>query len=130
MSSENIIRECNLADGVSAVIHDVSSHYFGGYYHVRLQITAEVPLRRDWFGSVSEHEDALRRLGPAVCFKRTLEKMAVPATEVDAVMSELLESFEANVLTYLSRPDFPSRFALSEYGKVCRTSAASAYYRS
>lgn len=130
MSSENVIRECNLADGVRAVIRDVSTHYYGGYYLVRLQITAEVPLCSDWFGSASEHEDALRRLGSAVCFKRTLEKMAVPATEVDAVRSCLLESFEVNVLTYLSRPDFPSRFALSEYGKVCKSSAPSAYYSS
>lgn len=129
MSSENIIRECNLADGVRAVIHDVSSHYYGGYYHVRLQITAEVPLCSDWFDSVAEHEDAIRRLGSTVCFKRTLEKMAVPATEIDAVRSSLLESFETNVLTYLFRPDFPSRFVLSEYGKVCKSTAISAYYR-
>lgn len=129
MSSEQIIRECDLADGVRAVVHDVSSHYFGGYYHVRLQITAEVPMCCDWFGSESEHEDALRRLGASVCFKRTLEKMAVPATEIDAVKGELLESFETNVLTYLLRPDFPSRFVLSEYGKALKSRKVSAYHR-
>ena len=129
MSSENIIRECNLADGIIAVIHDVSSHYYGGYYHVRLQVTAEVPLCGDWFGSLSEYEDALGRLGTTVCFKRTLEKMAVPATEVDAVRFRLLESFETNVLAYLCRPDFPSRFVLSVYGKVCKSDIITAYYR-
>lgn len=129
MSSENIIRECNLADGVRAVIHDVSSHYYGGYYHVRLQITAEVPLCSDWFASESVYDDALRCLGTSVCFKRTLEKMAVPSTEIDTVKSELLKSFETNVLTYLLRPDFPSRFVLSEYVKVHKSKKVSAYHR-
>lgn len=129
MNSGHIIRECDLADGVRAVVYDVSSHYFGGYYHIRLQIAAEVPLCSDWFGSESEHEDALRRLGESVCFKRTLEKMAVPSIQIDAVKSELLESFETNVLTYLLRPDFPSRFVLSEYGKVLKSRKVSAYHR-
>jgi len=129
MNNGNIIRECTLANSIKAVIHDVSSHYFGGYYHVRLQITAEVTLCKSWFSSASEYEDAIRRFGDAVSFKRTLEKMAVPATEVDSVKSELLESFDTNVLSYLLRHDFPSRFVLTEYHKVCKPNAVSAYYR-
>ena len=130
MSSEKSIKECFLSDGVRAVIHDITSHYYGGYFHVRLEITAEIPLRCNWFGSEAEHAEALTRLGSVVCFKRTLEKMAVPAAEVDAVKSELVESFEINVLPYLSRSDFPSRFVLSEYGKACKATVNKAYCRS
>lgn len=130
MSSENIIRECILSDGLIAVVHDVTSHYYGGYYHVRLQVTAEVPLRSNWFGSESEYADAHNRLGSMVVFKRTLEKMAVPATDVDVVKSGLVESFETNVLPYLSRSDFSSRFVLSEYEKACKAAVTRVYCRS
>lgn len=118
MDSEEIIMESVLADGVTAVIRDASRHYFGGYYHVRLLVTADVALSPDWFGSAEEYGDALVRLGGAVRFSRTLERMAVPLAEVDAVRSTLLDSFESNLRTYLSRPDFPRRFVLSEYGKA------------
>jgi len=118
MGSEVIVRECNLADGVTAVIRDNSRHYFGGYYHVRLQISVDVPLNATWFESAPEYEDAVRILGLTACFSRTLEKMAVPQGEVDAVRQDLLNSFEANLLPYLSRPDFPCRFVLSEYEKA------------
>ncbi|MBI2353904.1 MAG: hypothetical protein HYV06_02545 [Deltaproteobacteria bacterium] len=118
MINEEIIMECGLADGVTAVVRDASRHYFGGYYHVRLLVTADVALSAAWFGGAAEYEDAVGRLGSSVRFSRTLEKMAVPRAEVDAVRSTLLDSFETNLRTYLFRPDFPRRFALSEYGKA------------
>lgn len=120
MSSEAVIMECVLADGVTAEIRDASRHYFGGYYHVRLLVTADVALSAAWFGSAEEYGDALGRLGPSVRFNRTLERMAVPLAEVDAVRSTLLDSFETNLRTYLFRPDFPRRFALSEYAKALK----------
>ena len=128
MSSGNIVRECFLLNGIRAVIHDVTSHYYGGYYHVRLQITAEVPLCSEWFSSESEHQDACCSLGSMACFKYNLEKMAVPEDEIDAVKSGLVETFETNVLPYLSRSDFPSRFVLSEYGKACKSTTNNRVY--
>lgn len=118
MTAEKIIREFDLADGVKAVIHDATRHYFGGYYQVRLQVTADVPLSAPWFGNASEYEEAVRRLGRTVRFCRTLEKMAVPLHEVDEVRNSLLESFETTLISYLSRPDFLRRFVLSEFGKT------------
>ena len=44
MHEGGIIRECELAEGIVALIRDSTRHYFGGYYHVRLQVTADVPL--------------------------------------------------------------------------------------
>lgn len=120
MNDATSIRECELAEGIVAVISDVSRHYFGGYYHIRLQVTADVPLCLAWFGTAAEYEDALRQLGKSVRFSRILEKMAVPLDEVADVRNALLDSFEANLLGYLSRPDFPCRFVLSEYAKICK----------
>lgn len=110
-----IIKKLELADGVSAVISDNSRHYYGGYYHVSLQITAEVPLLKECFKSETEYADAVRRLGEKVCFRRKLEKMAVPADELELIRQDLLDSFSAHMLPYLMRKDFPRRFILSEY---------------
>ncbi|HEX9078524.1 MAG TPA: hypothetical protein VF795_02975 [Desulfuromonadaceae bacterium] len=127
MHEGDIIREYELAGGVAALVRDASRHYFGGYYHVRLLVTADVPLRDAWFGSGAEYEDALGRLGGTARFSRTLEKMAVPLAEVDAVRSSLLDSFEANLRAYLSNPDFPRRFVLSEYAKSRKAVAPRGY---
>lgn len=118
MVSNAMIRECALASGLRAVIHDETRHYYGGYYHVRLRITVDVPLCATWFESAAEHAAAVGRLGASACFSRMLEKMAVPEGEVALVRQSLLDSFDANVLCYLSRADFPRSFVLSEYAKA------------
>ncbi len=127
MHDGDIVRKCELSEGIVALIRDISRHYFGGYYHVRLQVTADVPLCKAWFESVAEYEDALGRLGGTVRFSRNLEKMAVPLAEVDVVRNSLLDSFEANLRGYLSRPDFPGRFVLSEYAKSRKAVAPRGY---
>lgn len=127
MTTESILREYPLADGVTVLIRDVSRHYFGGYYHVRLQVAADVPLRADWFETPLEYDNALGCLGRSVRFSRTLEKMAVPQAEMEAVRNALLDSFEANLLGYLSRPDFPRSFARGEYAKACKPAVLRRY---
>lgn len=116
-SDAPLSREYPLAAGVTAVVSDASSHYFGGYYHVRLVVVADVPLAPDCFPDAAEYEEALRMLGPTARFSRTMEKMAVPQAEVETVRCELLQAFESNLLAYLSRPDFPARFVQGEYAK-------------
>jgi len=127
MTAESIIKEYQLADGITALIRDISRHYFGGYYHVRLQVTAEVPLCADWFETPLEYENALECLGRSVRFSRVLEKMAVPQAEISAVQTALLDSFEANLLGYLSRPDFPRGFVRGEYAKACKPAVLRRY---
>lgn len=115
MENNTPIGKLELAHGVKALITDHSRHYYGGYYHVCLEISAEVPLVEEWFKDATEYADAVRRLGASACFRRKLEKMAVPADELDTVRQRLLDSFDAHMRSYLLREDFPRRFVLSEY---------------
>ncbi|BCS54006.1 hypothetical protein [Geobacter sp. SVR] len=128
MTPETVIRTMKLSDGVTAAILDATCHYFGGYYHVRLRVEAEVPLSASWFDSTSDYRDALERLGASVRFERSLEKMAVPENEIEDVRQALLQSFEVNVQPYLSRPDFARRFVLSEHAKAGK-SRPTAFFR-
>jgi hypothetical protein len=117
LSDDSVIKVCDLGGGVVATIKDCTSHYFGGYYHVRILISADVPVCDTSFDVAADFEDALVRLGGTVNFSRTLEKMAVPETEIEVVRQKLLADFDANVLPYLLRVDFAPSFVRSEYRK-------------
>jgi len=122
--TDNVIRTCTLGGGIPATLCDLTRHYFGGYYHVRIRVSADVPVSAGAFADSAEHLDAVRRLGTTVHFGRTLEKMAVPDSEIDAVRLHLLESFESNVLPYLLRADFADSFVVSEYRKALKSRVA------
>lgn len=127
MGAEGIIGERVLADGLKAVIHDATRHYFGGYYHASLLVTADVPLLPAWFDTPQGYEDALNRLGSSVRFSRNMEKMAVPLGDMEEVRRSLMDAFEANLLVYLSRPDFPRRFVMGEYEKALQQVSSRGY---
>jgi hypothetical protein len=113
-----------LGGGVQATVRDLTRHYFGGYFHVRILVGADVPVTAGAFSDAAEYQDAVRRLGSFVCFSRTLEKMAVPDSEVETVRQHLLSSFDSNVLPYLLRDDFAGSFVVSEYRKALKSSLA------
>jgi hypothetical protein len=119
--TENVIKTCSLGGGVQATACDLTSHYFGGYYHVRIRISADVPVAAGAFADTSEFQDAIRRLGNFVGFSRILEKMAVPESEIDVVRQQLLASFDTNLLPYLLRDDFADSFVRSEYRKALKS---------
>lgn len=119
--TENVIKTCRLGGGILATVNDRTSHYFGGYYHVRILVRADVPVSAAAFDVELDYHDAVRRLGPSVSFSRTLEKMAVPGSELDYVRQQLLASFDATMLPYLTRDDFAASFVRSEYRKALKT---------
>lgn len=120
MSADTPIKTCALGGAVTATVMDATRHYFGGYFHVRIQVRAVIPVTEECFGDGAEYEDARKRLGASVEFCRTLEKMAVPASELETVKQQLLSAFDANLLPYLQRNDFAPGFVRSEYRKTLK----------
>jgi len=116
-----VLKVCELGNDVVAIVRDCTRHYFGGYYHVRIQVRAEIRVAIDCFTAVTDYEDALARLGKVVTFNRTLEKMAVPESEIESVRQQLVAAFDANVLPYLQREDFAPSFVRSEYQKKLKS---------
>jgi hypothetical protein len=127
--TDNVIKTCTLGCGIRAVISDRTLHYFGGYYHVRILVSADVPVSAGSFADAAEHQDAVQRLGTFVSFSRTLEKMAVPDCEIDDVRQHLLASFDTNLLPYLLRADFAGSFVQSEYRKALKSGVALQRYQ-
>jgi len=128
--AEKIITTCVLGGGILATVSDRTSHYFGGYYHVRIHVGADIPLVASAFADEDEYADAVLRLGDSVFFSRTLEKMAVPEEELDAVRRHLLDAFDTNLLPYLQRADFADSYVRSEFRKALKSRAVFQRYRS
>jgi hypothetical protein len=123
MGCEQVIRVYDLGGGITARLCDGTRHYFGGYYHVRIEVSADVPLSGSPFAGADEYRAARRLLGERIRFHRVLEKMSVPESGIEAARQGLLEAFASNVLPYLSRPDFPERFMRSEYARCLKSLA-------
>ncbi len=80
-------------NGVEVEVFDRSRAYgYADVSHLRLRAVVRVPEQ----GLVHE---------------RDMERMGVPSHTLAAVRGELLASFQARVLPYLFRPDFPRRLA-------------------
>ncbi|MDD2366240.1 MAG: hypothetical protein PHN84_08760 [Desulfuromonadaceae bacterium] len=101
-------------------VTDHTSHYFGGYFHVKLMVACDIAVERRYFETDNEYNDAVIRLGTTVRFERMLQKMAVLETDVDAVRKKLLEEFDETAKHYISVPDFAPRFVFKEYLKISK----------
>lgn len=117
-----ILDTITLDSALCITLLDETSHYFGGYYHVKVRACCDIPLEQGYFDSEAEFGDAVAKLGRSVRFERILEKMAVPESEIGAVRSQLTQTFHETAAAYLSAPDFAPRFVLSEYRKRAKKS--------
>lgn len=119
-----IVESITLDSGLSMTLYDRTSHYFGGYYHVKVVAQCDITLLPGYFNDDAEFTHAVGMLGASVRFERLLEKMAVPESAIDGVRSHLIGLFHDSARTYLSHPDFAPRFVRSEYGKGIKSSRA------
>lgn len=124
MADPAVLREYMVGDGMRVQLADATSHYFGGYYHVRIEVSADVPVSAANAGDDAACAEAMRRFGASVRFERTLERMAVPEGGIEEARSQLLAAFDATVLPYLSRDDFPRRFIASRLARKPGRAAA------
>lgn len=115
-----LIKSYKTVTGLEILLVDRTSHYFGGYYHVRVDINVDVPVKREYFSDQVDFADVASRIGQHVLFQRRLEKMAVHSDELEVTKAQLVESFEKTMLTYLQHVDFSRRFVASAYAKRCR----------
>lgn len=122
-----ILETIALDSSLCMTLLDQTRHYFGGYYHVKVLVYCDVPVRQSYFEDVAAYTDVVSLLGESVRFERILEKMAVPESEIESVRNQLTQTFHETSASYLSVPDFAARFVRSEYQKrVQKTSKKSA----
>lgn len=117
-----IIESITTDSGLCMTLDDQTSHYFGGYFHVKVKAGCDIPLIPAYFEHAAEFSAAVEMLGMSVRFERVLEQMAVSENELEAVRSRLIESFTETTRSYLSSPDFAPRFVRNEYRMSLKSS--------
>lgn len=117
---DKVVREINLANGLMVRFTDHTRHYYDAYYVVKLLISIDVPICREGFCTSQEYEAALVLLGDTAEYRRTVEQMGVPASEIEQTLTRMIDSFEGNSLKYFSSESFPNQFILSELKKKSR----------
>ncbi len=110
-----IIETITTDSGLCVTMQDQTSHYFGGYYHVKVRAYCDILLIQNYFDNAVEFLKAGNVLGSSVRFERLLEKMAVMEPEIGLVRDQLMQTFRETTLKYLSVPGFERRFVISEY---------------
>ena len=109
------VRTITLENGLTINIYDRTKRYYEAFYLVKLEVICEVPLHIDFFATESDFLEAKKLLGDFVVYRRTLEHMGVPSSELDNSKKSLLRNFERNSIPYFAAAHFPQKIVVSEF---------------
>lgn len=116
---ERLIRTVDLKNGLCLEIIDSSRNVAGDRWQVVLTIRINIPINslspaadRQIDLDVDEIRSSIRE---SVCFEKKRERNFIDAKEKDDILNNLIESFFSSSLDYVSSPNFPDRYILSQY---------------
>lgn len=112
------VRILELPNGLVFRFLDRTGHYYGGFYHVKVEVRCDLPVVPELFDGSEQYSMALSVLGTAVSYAKTLERMGVPESEIPLVRDQLISQFIESSHAYLSAPSFPSGIVRSELEKL------------
>ena len=117
-----LVEEIPMPNGLIVEIWDKSVSIAADTTKVALLIRIRVELQPSYFTKPDHYELVRKIMGPEIFFEYKKERAFVRDKEKDVVFQELLDNFKKTSLPYLSRPSFPSSFALSKYWDIQKNS--------
>lgn len=115
---KSFVKQIKLSNSLTVQVYDTTRRYYEDYHLVRLEIECEVVVKEEYFAEPETFARACRLLGESVWYRRTVEKMGVPFTEIAAAREEMLACFASTALPYITSELFPRKFVLSEMQKA------------
>lgn len=118
-----LVETLSLNNALKLEILDRSRITTGDRWLVRLVALADIPLRAEYFDSLSEKEFSflLNALGHEIHYRFVREKHFFEQHRKDEMFQLFLKTFKENTLGYLHHPDFEKRFVLSRYRELKKT---------
>jgi hypothetical protein len=113
-----LVREAPLPNGLTVLFYDRTRRYFGDFYLVKLEIVCNIPIIREYFAGEDELREARALLGEKVVYRREIEQMGVPSTEIGRVRDRLAADFEKHSIPYFAAPAFPQKLVAAELRKM------------
>lgn len=115
-----VVKEQRLANGLLIIFTDESNRYFGDYHRICVVATIVCNLN-DLSTENSDDEGffhrAIEKLGTQLEVVKRFERMGVATADVEAVRTELIESFLRHATSYLSRSEYPRALVNAELKK-------------
>jgi hypothetical protein len=112
------VRKIELSNSLTVLFYDTTRRYYEDYHLVRLEIECEISVNEALIEGLGELSEARRMLGDSVIYRRTVEKMGVPFVEIESAREDIITSFVASAVPYLSHKEFPRKFVQSEFKKL------------
>ncbi len=119
---ETLIEKVELGNGQSLTIEDLSKKISADAYQVIVEARVKVAVEEDLFqagelGGISM-DDIRKKVGDQVEFEYRTERNFIMAPDKEAVFKQLVDTFKATLMPYLSKSDFPAKLVLKEYSKM------------
>jgi hypothetical protein len=108
-----LIETIPLPNGLVLTIHDLSRRIAADTVKVELSIQMKIKVDPSFFTAADDHSELTGIFGDELTYEHKLERTFVADTDQSAARAELLDTFKANSLNYLSSPNFARKMALS-----------------
>jgi hypothetical protein len=113
------MKKIELSDGIILDVWDLSRVVAGDRWFVRLEVSGDIPVEREYFDIVKDDEAAFEEtqkvFGASIRYEYKRERIFIDKKVKDEVFQDLLTIFEESVLPYMSRSDFFKKFVVSKY---------------
>jgi hypothetical protein len=118
---QTIVQQIALENGQTLIIRDLSRKIGADAYQVVMAADIEVAVVPELFSSQilgnTPFENILEKVGTPARFEKRVERNFIMADEKDAVFQKLVDTFNATLVSYLSKPDFPAKLVMKLFRK-------------
>jgi len=110
----NLVEEIVLPNNLIVQVWDKSRVIASDTTKVELRIVTDISVKEEYFSDPGHFQQVVAVFGPEISYEYTKERAFVSTLDSKRVFDELLEDFRRDSLPYISRTDFPARFAASK----------------
>ncbi len=110
----NLVEEIALPNNLVIQVRDKSRVIASDTTKVELSIVIDVAVKKEYFSDPAHFQQVVAVFGPEISYEYTKERTFVNTPDSKKIFGELLGDFRRDSLPYISRTDFPARFAMSK----------------
>ena len=124
--NEKRIKTVALENGLELSIYDASHPMIGDRWLIKLIARVDIPVEQiEIFAAEQnlDHTVLMRLLGEPVAFTQERTRKFIDAGEREAVLQEMIDSFDSSFRDYTSHPEFARKFLHKAYLKARQRSA-------
>jgi len=114
----NLVKTIDLPNNLVLQVWDKSRAIAADTTKVELRVVIDIAIKEEYFSDPEHFRTVVTVFGPEIPYEYIKERTFTDTTDRDAVFSALLEDFKRDSVPYLSRIDFPERFAMSKLREI------------